>query len=153
MTKLRSTMTLTDDAVRRRWYSMVRRCNNPADPAYHLYGGRGIKVCDRWLAFENFKHDIGPPPTLSMTLDRVDNSKGYGPDNCRWATAEEQARNRRSNRLIEYHGALMTVGQICDITGSRISPEIVRGRVFSRGWSLEDALTTTSNCRRPPPRQ
>jgi len=83
----------------RAWDAMKYRCHTPSSKSYARYGGRGITVCDRWRnSFEAFLDDMGEPPE-GATLDRIDNSRGYNPDNCRWADAKEQARNRRSNRL------------------------------------------------------
>lgn len=80
------------------WCHMRARCLNPAHPRYPLYGGRGITICDRWSSFENFYSDMGDPPA-GTSLDRVDNSRGYSPDNCRWATQREQVHNSRSTKL------------------------------------------------------
>lgn len=76
------------------WRAMIRRCNNPEDKDYPRYGGKGITVCDRWLDYTVFAEDMGEPPD-GHTLDRVDNSGGYCPENCRWATLRQQNRNSR----------------------------------------------------------
>lgn len=81
----------------RSWCAMLARCNNPNNHAYDRYGGRGIRVCKRWLKFENFLADMGRRP-LGLTLDRINNDGGYKPSNCRWATPKQQANNRRKAR-------------------------------------------------------
>lgn len=80
-------------AVYKRWRGMIDRCFNPSTANYKYYGGRGISVCDRWQKFENFLADMGEPPP-GLTLDRINNNGNYEPDNCRWATWFEQARNK-----------------------------------------------------------
>ena len=76
------------------WQTMVRRCVDPRYAPYPYYGGQGVTVCDRWRTFENFLSDMGERPE-GMTLDRIDNTKGYSPDNCRWATNQQQYQNKR----------------------------------------------------------
>lgn len=77
------------------WHMMVQRCTNPNNDGYGDYGGRGIKVCDRWLNFEDFYADMGDRPSLKYSLDRIDNNGNYEPSNCRWATQTDQSRNQR----------------------------------------------------------
>lgn len=83
----------------RTWSHMVERCTCVTSDKYKDYGARGITVCERWLKFENFLTDMGERPA-DLTLDRVDNGKGYSPDNCAWATKSQQAKNRRAKSTL-----------------------------------------------------
>jgi hypothetical protein len=94
----------------RTWKRMRERCLNKNRPDYHLYGGRGITVCEAWRdSFEQFFRDMGYRPSPHHSIDRIDNSKGYSPDNCRWATKSEQASNKRNTVLITCHGITKTL--------------------------------------------
>jgi hypothetical protein len=83
----------------RAWLKMRERCLNPNTEMFPAYGGRGIKICERWKSFENFYLDMGRKPSRNYSLDRVDVDGDYEPGNCRWATANDQARNKRNNTL------------------------------------------------------
>lgn len=119
------------------WSGMHARCSNPKNKSFDRYGARGISVCDRWASFEMFLADMAPRPNGAL-LERVDNSAGYSPANCRWATAKEQSRNKRNNRLIEINGQAKCMTEWADIFG--VTRELVRDRI-SRGWSIVRALT------------
>lgn len=80
------------------WASMVKRCTNPNATRWGHYGGRGITVCARWRTFANFLVDMGEKPP-GLSIDRIDNGRGYEPGNCRWATHREQCRNKRNSKL------------------------------------------------------
>lgn len=121
------------------WRSMKDRCYNPRAPQYVNYGGRGIEVCSRWLnSFEHFLSDMGRRPSSRHSLDRIDNHGHYEPENCRWATADVQQNNRRSNHYVEYMGERMTVTQAAKKAGANIV--LVRSRV-KRGWPIDRALS------------
>lgn len=120
------------------WTKMLRRCNNPETPDYYNYGGRGIKVDARWNDFANFIADIGYRPTLAHTLERKDNEAGYSKENCIWATRIEQARNRRTNRIIEIGGKSLKLFEWLALTGILKSTFYAR---MKKGWSAERALS------------
>lgn len=118
------------------WSGMKQRCLEPTYKTYHLYGGRGISICERWLAsFENFLADMGEPP-LGRSLDRIDVNGPYGPDNCRWATQTEQVRNRTNTRRAVYRGRSMTLGEIADLSG--VPYQLLHERL-KNGWPIERA--------------
>ena len=119
------------------WVLMRRRCMYEKATSFPTYGARGITVDPNWLVFENFFADMGKRPSPQHSLDRVDNDGPYTKTNCRWATKKEQARNRRSNRLIEYGGVTRTLAEWGEVTG--IARDTIAYRLRA-GWSIEKAL-------------
>ena len=96
------------------WRGMMTRCTNPNEPRWDDYGGRGIIVCERWTGpdgYANFLADMGRRPSRRHSLDRKDNDGNYEPENCRWATKKEQARNKRNSRRIEAAGAIRCLAE------------------------------------------
>ena len=111
------------------WYSMIQRCTNPNTEQYKNYGGRGIKVCERWYKFENFYKDMGDPPK-NYTLDRIDNNGNYEPNNCEWADSFTQANNRRNNKMITFNGRTQTLVQWTrelNLDYKKVSAQIING--------------------------
>lgn len=92
------------------WQAMMQRCNDSNCKAYPRYGGRGIKVCSRWREYQNFLSDMGIPPD-GLQLERIDNDAGYSPENCKWATRNEQATNRCTTHWVTFDGETRSVSQ------------------------------------------
>lgn len=120
------------------WAAMIGRCTNSRHQSHHYYGARGIRVCGRWTNFEAFYDDMGVRPSPKHTLERVDNSLGYSPDNCVWATQKQQLRNKRNNRLVTHQGTTRPLVEWAEEIGIR--PDTLRCRL-RLGWSVERALT------------
>ena len=118
----------------RAWSHMKGRCENPSDKSYPNYGGRGICVCQRWQDFKGFLEDMGPAPSSHHSIERIDNDGPYAPENCRWATREEQAQN--TTRTIKIDGRCLKY--VCADRG--LSYEAVQMRL-RRGHSLKLALS------------
>jgi hypothetical protein len=120
------------------WHGMVMRCTNPNWINYKDYGGRGIKVCERWRKLANFVEDMGPSFIEGLWLDRKENDGDYCPENCRWETKVNQQNNRRSNRFLTHNGETMTVAQWERKLGVKKCILVSR---LHRGWSVEKTLT------------
>ncbi len=101
--------------IYRIWDGMKRRCYQRNSVNFHHYGGRGIIICDRWKEFSNFYKDMGDPPSLKHTIDRIDNDGNYEPGNCRWATMSEQLRNYGRSRKVEIAGITLNMIDWCSI--------------------------------------
>lgn len=121
------------------WQNMKSRCDNPLDKSYKYYGGRGIIICERWRdSFENFYNDLGEMPQ-GHTLDRIDNDGPYSPENCRWATIDEQGYNKRSNRLITFNGETKALTQWAKIL--KINVTTLWNRLYTYNWGVEKAFS------------
>lgn len=132
----------------RAWNNMKRRCDNPRVDSYECYGGRGIKVCDRWLGWDGFPHfleDLGPCPE-GYSLDRINVDGNYEPENCRWADFYTQCRNKRQNHYIYLDGEKMILKDACAKLG--IKHQTVCQRISAYGWDEERALKTPVRERR-----
>ena len=125
--------------------SMKKRCNTPTSDHYSDYGGRGITICDEWKNFDAFcdwalengyNEDADK---FECTIDRIDNSKGYSPENCRWVSMLEQSNNKRNNRLLTYNGKTQTVSEWSREYGFKNN--VITQRL-ERGWSVEKTLST-----------
>lgn len=122
----------------RAWCHIKARCLNPSEKSFPRYGGRGVAICDRWrLSFQAFLDDMGARPSPDHSIDRINNDGPYGPGNCRWATRIEQARNKRTSRLVTYEGEKMSLAEACERAGANYKRAHDR---LQNGWSLKRAL-------------
>jgi hypothetical protein len=121
------------------WLGMKARCENEKTDSYLNYGARGIKVCARWKKFDRFYADLGRAPSPMHSIDRIDPNGDYSPENCRWATVDQQANNKTSNIFIEYKGKKQTILQWSRELG--INEATIRAR-FHRGLSAAETLST-----------
>jgi hypothetical protein len=119
------------------WRNMLRRCTKPGTGGWELYGGRGIRVCESWLEFDNFLQDMGKRPSAKHTLERVNTNGNYEPSNCTWTTQHEQARNRRTNHRLTINGETLCISDWAIRAGLTSNSILARIR---RGWSVEDAV-------------
>lgn len=130
------------------WRTMVRRCTNVNAPDYSYYGGRGITVCDDWRSFELFvewakSHGYSE----DLQLDRIDNSKGYSPENCRFVTRSQNQRNSRYNKIIAAFGETKCLADWADDPRCKVSYDTLGGRL-RHGWEPEKAITFPCRSRR-----
>lgn len=124
----------------KKWAAMKRRCFNKNDHAYPRYGGRGITVCKEWLEFKGFSEDMAATYREGMTLERIDNNKGYEPDNCTWIPLSEQSKNRRCVKLYEHKGKSQSIADWA--RELNVKPDSLRQRLVYWGWPVEDAIET-----------
>lgn len=130
------------------WHGMIQRCTNKNSSSYPEYGGRGISIYAPWLIFENFFADMGKKPSDNHSLDRYPNNEtgNYEPSNCRWGTTEQQSRNKRTNRYIEYDGENLVItdwAKKLKTTLSSISIMMKRGKSFGQVYDFYTKKNTT----------
>jgi hypothetical protein len=125
------------------WCNIKKRCYDPSSKYYEHYGGRGIKVCDRWrYSFSNFYEDLGLRPSKDYSLDRINNNGNYEPSNCRWATKYTQVNNKRTNRKITIGNVTQSLKVWTD--DLNIPYYNVKNRLNHYDWSLEESLELSS---------
>lgn len=124
------------------WCELRKRCHSKLYKKYHRYGGRGIRVCRRWLdpksGFENFLSDMGPRPSKQHSIDRRNNNGNYSPSNCYWATPPEQQNNRNNVKRVRHNGKTLTLAQWSKHTG--IKSRTLYARLYTYGWKPHEAL-------------
>ena len=122
------------------WATMKKRCYNPKHDSYKNYGGKGIKIVDEWLSFDNFYNDMFPAYEIGLYIDRIDNDKDYSKVNCRWVTVRESNLNKSNVKIIGYMGirdALSNWARFFEM-----KPDTLYSRIFRKGWDIERAFFT-----------
>lgn len=129
------------------WKELRYRCENPKNKQYVDYGGRGIKVCERWSVFDNFLADMGAGYAPGLEIDRVDNDGDYCKENCRWTNDVRQARNKRRTIRVQWKGETVVLADLAERFG------LTYGELYQRhiryGWPIERALTPVKHRRHP----
>lgn len=120
------------------WYGMLSRCRNRNGSHYDYYGGKGVKVCERWLLFENFYADMGIRP-VGSSLDRINGDGNYEPGNCRWATSVQQSVNREYTRKLSFNGETKTIKEWSAVVGLKPATLQYRKRM---GWTDAQVIQT-----------
>lgn len=134
--KRSTTHNLSKTHLYKTWIAIKNRTLCESSSHYDNYGARGIDICERWLGingFENFSKDMGNRPSNKYSIDRINVNKGYSPDNCRWATTTQQARNRRNNTILTYNGQSLTIKEWSEIT--HINASTISKRLEA-GWNV-----------------
>lgn len=129
-----STHKLSKTKFYKVWAAIKRRCSNPKDISYENYGGRGITISDEWMTFENFYNDMFESYKEGLSIERMDNNKGYSKENCCWATRKEQCINRRSTHFVTIEGQTLSFSDTCRKYGIKISTAKSR---LNYGWTYE----------------
>lgn len=134
----RPTHNMSDTPTYTAWEAIIQRCTNPNSVGFHLWGGRGIKVCKRWRKFENFLVDMGEKPP-KHDIGRVNNNGNYKPSNCVWQTRKENLNNTRRNVFVRWNGKRLTVTQLAELVGIRYGT--LRYRIVDAGWPVNKAIS------------
>lgn len=132
--------SLKRDRLRTIYRMMLDRCYNSKNYEFGLYGGRNIKVCEIWKnSFKNFKEwALSNGYEENLTIDRIDNDKGYNPENCRWITIKEQQLNKRNNRRISFNNKNLCLSEWCEILN--IKHNAFLGKLKRHNWTYEETL-------------
>ena len=129
---------VSDHPQYQRWRGIISRCTNPNSAQYSRYGGRGISVSEDWMTFCNFHRDMGDPPFDGASIDRIDNDKGYSKENCRWATSDEQSRNKRCNVFYTYGGDTLLLKDFAVKYNANYST--LASRIYCYNMTMKQAL-------------
>lgn len=122
------------------WGNIKSRCNNPNATKYYIYGGKGIKICEEWIKFENFyEWSLKNGYKEGLTIDRINGNGNYEPSNCRWVTYKVQSNNTTQNHLLTFNGETLNISQWAEKL--KVNSKMLGERI-RRGWSVERALTT-----------
>lgn len=133
----------TDSKEYYAWKNMLNRCNRPMTRGYKHYGGRGIKVCERWNDFNKFIKDMGDKPSNKHSIERKDTNGNYEPSNCLWADIKAQSRNKRTTRMVYYKGDNLPLITVCEREG--VPYKRVWHRYMKQGLTLEQSLSKKLN--------
>lgn len=142
-----TTHGMSETATYGGWSAMRDRCSQRTHSEWPRYGGRGVSVCERWDSFENFLQDMGERPSAAHSIDRWPNRSGnYEPGNCRWATHQQQARNKSNTVLIEFRGEALTAAEWSERTG--LGADLIAQRIRN-GWEPGRAMSAPSRAPKP----
>ena len=130
----------SNNPLYRKWVKMKDRCYNPKNKSYIHYGARGIKICEDWLhSYDSFmKWALNNGYNKSLSIDRIDNNGNYEPNNCRWVDKKTQAKNKRTNKTVNYNGKDYVISELCEKFG--VNYKKFHSRFFKLKWNIEDAL-------------
>ena len=128
------------------WTNMKSRCTNPNSTSFQYYGAKGVTYDTKWEKFNNFKKDMEPSYKKGLWLDRIDNSKGYYPENCRWVTPKDQENHRSNNHLFSYMGIADTLQNWANYL--KVNKSTLSMRIYVYGWDIKKTLETPVGKRR-----